>query len=150
MESSPSPDSRTELTLLEWRAVREFLGCDCTNPDPAACTGSPPDTPCAGPCGPAPTHRPCSCHHIRTDTEHYEIRAAVKARNHDPEQLLRDFSAAAERSPHPDGKVWAQALTWAASRLHGGHASLHADETFEQRFGTHPCRSAWAQPDRPS
>ncbi|MFF7043830.1 hypothetical protein [Streptomyces massasporeus] len=106
--------------------------------------------PCDSPRGPTPAHRQCSCHHIRTETERYEIRAAVRARKRDAEQLLRDFSAAAERSLHPDGKVWAQALTWAAARLHGGHASLHADETFEQRFGTHPDRSAWAQPDRPS
>ncbi|MEU6474457.1 hypothetical protein ABZ927_18640 [Streptomyces massasporeus] len=29
-------------------------------------------------------------------------------------------------------------------------SSLHADATFEQRFGTHPYRSAWVQPDRPA
>ncbi|MFJ5998939.1 hypothetical protein [Streptomyces sp. NPDC092370] len=149
MESSPGPDSRPELTHTQWHTVREFLGCDCTDPDPAACTGSPLDTPRAGPCGPAPMHRRCPCHHMRTATEHYEIRAAVRARKNDATKVLRDFSAAAERSPHPDGAVWAEALRWAVARLTGGHASLHADETFEKQFGAHPYRSAWAQPDRP-
>lgn len=150
MKPSPRLLRAAELARTEWPTVRAFLGCECTDPDPVACTGFPADTPGAGQCGPSDTHRQCSCHHIRTEAEHHEIKVAVAARQFDAEKVLRDFSEAAERSPHPDGAVWAEALKWAASRIRGGHVSIHADQEFGERFGTHPYRTEWAQPDRPS
>jgi hypothetical protein len=149
MEPSSRRQRVAELARTEWPTVRQFLGCECTDPEPAACTGSPDDAPGGVQCGPAPTHRQCSCHHIRTEAEHQEIRTAVQARQFDAAQVLRDFSAAAGRSPHPDGAVWTEALKWASARVRGGHASIYADQEFGERFGTHPYRSEWAQPDRP-
>jgi len=149
--TNPSPGSlaRLELARTEWPTVRAFLGCECTDHDPAVCTGVPNDDLPGGQCGPAPESRQCSCHHLRTAAEHHEIRTALAARQFDAAQVLRDFSTAAERSPHPDGAVWAAALAWAASRIRGGHTSIHADEEFGKRFGTHPYRAEWAQPEKP-
>lgn len=133
----------------EWHTVHAFLGCGCTDADPAACTGTPADHPGAGPCGPAPTHHQCSCHQIRTQAEYHKIRTAVAARELNASQVLHDFSAAADRSPHPDGGLWAEALKWASTRIRGGHESMLADQDFGERFGTHPYRASWAQPDPP-
>lgn len=42
-EPSPQLRARLELARTEWPTVRTFLGCECTDPDPVACTGSPND-----------------------------------------------------------------------------------------------------------
>ncbi|MGW3910526.1 hypothetical protein ACWEBX_03225 [Streptomyces sp. NPDC005070] len=118
--------------------LHAFLGCGCTDPDPAICTGSPDDDRPGGQCGPAPTHRQCSCHHVRTETEHQEIRAAVAAKTFDPEQVLRTYASVLVASTDPDADAWAAALLWAASRIHGGHQSIYAGRDFVARFGINP------------
>ncbi|QFZ71927.1 hypothetical protein GFH48_00345 [Streptomyces fagopyri] len=91
----------------------------------------------------------CPCHRLRTEAEYREIRAAVTARELNSSQVLHDFSTAVDRSPHPDSRLWAQALAWASARIQDGHNSLRADQDFADHFGTHPYRAGWAQPDPP-
>lgn len=141
-EPSARMSRLADLARTAWPTVRVFLGCECTDFDPAVCTGIPEGAGRAQ-CAPAPGYQ-CSCHHIRTEDEHASIRAAVEQRAFDAPKVLREFAETAGRSPHPDAPVWAEALRWAASRIRGGHASIHADEEFGQRFGVHPYRTEWA------
>lgn len=133
---SPQLLARLDLARTAWPTVRAFLGCECTNADPAACTGSP-EAGGTPQCGPAP-ERQCSCHHIRTEDEHASIHAAVAAKQFDAEQVLRDYAAALAASGDPDAGAWADALRWAASRIHGGHQSIYAGRDFTNRFGVNP------------
>lgn len=136
---TPSPRrlARLELARTEWPTVRTFLGCECTDHDPEACTGSP-DGSGVPQCGPAPTHRQCSCHQVRTEDEHASIRAAVAAKAFDAEQVLRAYASVLVASSDPDADAWAAALLWAASRIHGGHQSIYANREFTERFGVNP------------
>lgn len=136
---TPSPTllARVELSRTQWPTVRAFLGCECTNADPVACTGSPEQSGTPQ-CGPAPSHRQCSCHHIRTEDEHHSIRAAVAAKTFDAEKVLRDYARALSASQDQDVDAWAAALEWAASRIHGGHQSIYAHRDFVERFGVNP------------
>ncbi|MFF1916207.1 hypothetical protein ACFVYE_32390 [Streptomyces sp. NPDC058239] len=129
--------ARLELARTEWPTVQTFLGCECTDADPVACTGSPEQSGTPQ-CGPAPAHRQCSCHHIRTEDEHASIRAAVAAKAFDSEQVLRDYASILTASSDPDADAWAAALVWAASRIHGGHQSIYANRDFTKRFGVNP------------
>lgn len=126
-----------ELARTEWPTVREFLGCECTDADPAACTGSPEGSGIPQ-CGPAPSHRQCSCHHVRTEDEHASIRAAVARKAFDAERVLRDYAGVLAASGDPDAGAWVDALRWAASRIHGGHLSIYAARDFTERFGVNP------------
>ena len=54
---------------------------------------------------------------------------------YDPVTSLRDYADAVTASNHPDAPAWAEALRWAASRIRGGHGSLHAHREFRQQFG---------------
>lgn len=73
---SPKLLARLELARTEWPTVRAFLGCECTDHDPVECTGSP-EAGGSPQCGPAPAHRQCSCHQIRTEAEYAAIRTAA-------------------------------------------------------------------------
>lgn len=136
MNSSPQLQRSAELSHTEWPTVRAFLGCGCTDPDPAACTGSPDDTgPGAAPCGPAPTHRQCSCHHIRTEAEHQEIRAAVQAAGHDQ----KDDSATVPKQAAPitadhiaDARRFLYAL---GDEAQGGSSTRDASRAVTVLFG---------------
>ncbi|MFF2996928.1 hypothetical protein ACFVTC_20555 [Streptomyces sp. NPDC057950] len=146
MERSPLL-CRSDRKHLEWYNVRTFLRCTCSDADPAACTGQTASGTDAGLCGSVPAGHCCPCHRLRTEAEYREIRAAVAARELNSSQVLHDFSTAAGRSRHPDGRLWAQVLTWASARIQGGRDSMHADQDFADHFGTHPYRAGWAQSD---
>jgi hypothetical protein len=137
--AEPSPTLRrlAELASTQWPTVREFIGCGCTDADPEKCSGSP-EASGAPQCGPAPTHRQCSCHNIRTEDEHASIRAAVARKAFDAEKVLRDYASVLVASLDPDADAWAAALMWAASRIHGGHQSIYANRDFTARFGVNP------------
>jgi hypothetical protein len=136
---TPSPTllARVELSRTQWPTVRAFLGCECTDADPVVCTGSPEQSGTPQ-CGPAPGHRQCSCHHIRTEDEHHSIRAAVATKAFDAAEVLRDCASALSASSDPDAEAWAAALQWAASRIRGGHGSIYASRDFVERFGVNP------------
>ncbi|MFF6844674.1 hypothetical protein ACFY8X_38790 [Streptomyces tanashiensis] len=127
----------SELARTEWPTVRAFLGCECTDPDPAKCNGSPNQSGIPL-CGPAPAHEQCSCHHIRTEDEYASIRAAASRKAFEAEQVLRDYASVLVSSSDPDADAWAAALLWAASRIHGGHQSIYASREFTKRFGVNP------------
>lgn len=56
----------------------------------------------------------------------------------DAEKVLREYAAVLIASDDPDANAWAAALMWAASRIHGGHLSIHAARDFVTRFGISP------------
>lgn len=136
---TPSPMllAQVELSRTQWPTVRAFLGCECTDADPVACTGSPEQSGTPQ-CGPAPSHRQCSCHHIRTGDEHQSIRVAVAAKAFNAGNVLQDYASVLSDSSDPDAEAWAAALRWAASRIAGGHQSIYASRDFVERFGVNP------------
>lgn len=54
---------------------------------------------------------------------------------YDPSMNLRAYAEALAATDDPTAHAWADALRWAASRIHGGHASLFAHREFRRRFG---------------
>jgi hypothetical protein len=50
--------------------------------------------------------------------------------------VARVLVAHLRASDLPEAPVWAEAIDWFRKRIKGGHLSIHAQQDFDERFGT--------------